>query len=430
MRVAYYSPLPPERSGIADYSALLLPALRERLDVVVARPRRPLLGRTDVALYHVGNNPQAHGWIVDALRRRPGVVVLHDLVLHHLVAGLTLARGNPGGYIAAMERDGGEEARRLAEDVAAGRVGAPWETGAERYPLAGEILDHATGLIVHSRYTERGAREEGYGGRIWRIPLAAAPVPDWGQVLQSRMAESSGVAMQDLTPQTAQIEGSPVIGSFGHVNPAKRIPQLLRAFAHVRERHPHARLVLAGAVAPGFELDRRIEGLGLEDAVVSEGYVDDRRLWGLMAACDVIVSLRAPSMGETSAAALQALALGKPLVVSDLGWFAELPEGAARRIPVGGREIEVLAGVLEELSVDERLRREMGAAAVEYVRAEHDLERVAELYLGALEWAVGGEAVADAVLAEVAQAAAEVEIGADSPELAAIARELRESDVV
>jgi len=105
VKVAYYSPLPPERSGIADYSALLLPALRRRMEVEVARRRRPALRRTDVALYHVGNNPQAHGWIVDALRRRPGVVVLHDLVLHHLVAGLTLARGNPSGYIAAMERD-------------------------------------------------------------------------------------------------------------------------------------------------------------------------------------------------------------------------------------------------------------------------------------------------------------------------------------
>jgi glycosyltransferase involved in cell wall biosynthesis len=409
VKVAYYSPLPPQRSGIADYSALLLPALRERLDVVVGRRRRPLLSETDVALYHVGNDPEAHGWIVDALRRRPGVVVLHDLVLHHLVAGLTLARRKPSAYIAAMERDGGPDARQLAEEVVAGRTRPPWETSPERYPLAGEVLDSATGLIVHSRYTERGARAEGYAGRIWRIPLAAAPVPE--------------VA-------SAEIDGSPVIGSFGHVNPAKRIPQLLRAFAQVRERWPRARLVLAGAVAPGFELESRVEELGLGEAVLREGYVDDWRLWALMRACDVIVSLRAPTMGETSAAALQALALGKPLVVSDLGWFAELPGEVARRIPVGGREIEALADVLEELAADEGARRDMGAAAVEHIRTEHDLERVAEAYLAALEWAAGGEAVADAVFAEVAQAAAEVEIGADSPELARIARRLRESDVV
>ena len=72
MKVSYYSPVPPERSGIADYSALLLPALRERIDVEVVRRgrKRPVRG-TDLALYHVGNNPDAHGWIVDALRRRP-----------------------------------------------------------------------------------------------------------------------------------------------------------------------------------------------------------------------------------------------------------------------------------------------------------------------------------------------------------------------
>ena len=72
MRVAYFSPMPPEQSGIADYSALLLPALRERIDVEVVRRGRKRAPRgTDVALYHVGNNPDAHAWIVDALRYTP-----------------------------------------------------------------------------------------------------------------------------------------------------------------------------------------------------------------------------------------------------------------------------------------------------------------------------------------------------------------------
>ena len=95
----------------------------------------PAPRRTDVALYHVGNNPEAHGWIVDALRRRPGVVVLHDFVLHHLVAGLTLARGNPAGYLDAMERDGGEVARPAARArVLDGGVRPLWETEPERLP--------------------------------------------------------------------------------------------------------------------------------------------------------------------------------------------------------------------------------------------------------------------------------------------------------
>ena len=108
MRVAYYSPLPPSRSGVADYSALLLPALSERIEVVVAKQGRfrrdPV---ADIALYHVGNDAEAHAWIVEALRRRRGLVVLHDYVLHHLVVGLTFARGDAAGYLAAMERENG-----------------------------------------------------------------------------------------------------------------------------------------------------------------------------------------------------------------------------------------------------------------------------------------------------------------------------------
>ncbi|MDX6527663.1 MAG: hypothetical protein QOI43_3174, partial [Gaiellales bacterium] len=77
MKVAYYSPLPPSRSGIADYSTLLLPALEERAEVVVAQQGRRAPA-ADVTLYHVGNDPEAHGWILDALWDRPGVVVLHE----------------------------------------------------------------------------------------------------------------------------------------------------------------------------------------------------------------------------------------------------------------------------------------------------------------------------------------------------------------
>jgi len=66
VKVAYFSPLPPERSGIADYSALLLPALGELVDVrVMPYGETTAPAGTDVCLYHVGNSPEAHGWIVE-----------------------------------------------------------------------------------------------------------------------------------------------------------------------------------------------------------------------------------------------------------------------------------------------------------------------------------------------------------------------------
>jgi len=137
MKVAYHSPMPPSHSGVADYSALLLPALRERLEVV--DPGAP----ADVAIYHVGNDPDAHGWIVDALRKRPGVVVMHEHVLHHLIAGITIGRGDGKGYLAAMERERGVVGRLLGLGVLDNLLPLLWETRPQDYPLCGTILEVA-----------------------------------------------------------------------------------------------------------------------------------------------------------------------------------------------------------------------------------------------------------------------------------------------
>jgi glycosyltransferase involved in cell wall biosynthesis len=402
VKVAYYSPLPPSRSGIADYSALLLPALRDRADVVVAE-RGKRAPDADVALYHVGNDPDAHGWIVDALRRRPGVVVLHEFVLHHLVSGITLGRGDARAYFDAMERDLGVIGRLLALGVADNLLPLLWETQPERFPLAGTVLDLAHGLIVHSRYVETRAREAGYAGAIWRVPHPAWP---------------------DLPIAPAAVAGDPLIGCFGYLNVNKRIPQLLEAFALLRRHRHGAKLLLVGGAGERFDLERRLERLGLDDsAIVREDYVPEERLWSLMAASDVLVNLRSPTMGETSGAVIRGLALAKPMLVSDVGWFAELPDNVALKIPVDEFEVQTIAGALE-LAAEHA--GELGRAAREYVRNEHGLDRAAAGYVAALEQAAGGDAVADAVLLRIAEAAAEVGLD-DAGELA---REARRAGIV
>ena len=384
MRVAYYSPLPPSRSGIADYSALLLPALRERIEVVVAEPGRRA-PTADVCHYHIGNDPDAHGWILDALGRRPGVVVLHEYVLHHLIAGTTIGRRDGRGYLAAMERELGVAGRLLGLGVLDNLLPLLWETQPERFPLCGPVLDLATGLVVHSRFVERRARESGFGGPVWRIPHPAWP-------------------MEHVTP-AADVAGDPLIGCFGFLNMNKRVPELLRAFAAFRQRRPGARLLLVGAAAERFDLDRRLERLGLGDGVERLDYVPEERLWSLMAACDVLVNLRYPTMGETSGSVIRGLSLGKAMIVSDVGWFAELPGGAVLKVPVDELEVPMLAAALE-LATDHR--DALGREGRRFVEREHALGRVAGLYAEALEDAAGGDAVADAVLRRVAEAAADV----------------------
>ena len=410
MKVALFSPMPPERSGIADYSALLLPALRERCEIVAVKrgSKKPPRG-IDLCVYHIGNNPDAHGWVVEALRRTPGTVVLHDFVLHHLVAGLTIGRRDGHGYLDAMEREGGVVGRLLGHAVLDKRIPPLWENRPEDFHLAGEVLELATGLIVHSRYVRDRARRAGYAGPVWIVPHPAFPVPDLAG---------------------ARVDGEPIFGTFGNVNASKRIPQLLEAFARVRAAHEEMGLLLVGATSPGFDLDRRLQRMGLDGSgLVREGYVDERRLWQLMIASDVHVNLRSPTMGETSGSAIRALSLGRPLIVSDVGWFSELPDNVALKIPVDELEVETLAAALELLVSRPDLRAEMGLAARDLAQREHGLEHVAELYTSAFEQAAGGPAVDDVVLGEVTEAAASVGIAPGSPEAREIAARLGEVDL-
>jgi glycosyltransferase involved in cell wall biosynthesis len=320
-------------------------------------------------------------------------------VLHHLIAGITIGRGNGRGYLDAMERDYGVAGRLLGLGVLDNLLPLIWETQPERFPLAGTVLDLADGVIVHSRYVERGVRAAGYGGPLWRIPHPAWP---------------------DEPVSPAGVTGDPLVGCFGYLNMNKRIPSLLEGFMLLRQERPGARLLLVGESAERFDLDRRLERLGIGgDALIREAWVSEERFWSLMAACDVLVNLRSPTMGETSGSVVRGLTLGKPMLVSDLGWFAELPDGVALRVPVDEYEVPTIAAALE-LAADRG--DELGAAAREYVRREHDLGATADAYVAALEETAGGEAVSRALLMRIAKAAADAGID-DVSELARAARE-------
>jgi glycosyltransferase involved in cell wall biosynthesis len=322
---------------------------------------------------------------------------------------VTIGRRDGHGYLDAMEREHGVVGRLLGHGVLDKRLPPLWEARPEDFPLAGEVLSLATGLVVHSHYVEDRARDAGFTRAIARVPHPAWPDP--------------GV-------EPAAIAGEPLVGAFGNVNQSKRVPQLLEAFARVRAEHPGARLLLVGATSPGFDLERRLQRLGLGgDGILREGYVDERRLWELMAACDIHVNLRSPTMGETSGTAIRALALGKPLVVSDVGWFAELPDGVALKVTVGDDEVADLAAALRLLVERPAARAAMGAAARALARGEHALARVAEQQAAAFELVAGGGAVADDVVRDVSEAAAGVGIAPGTPEAAEIARRLAEVDL-
>ena len=155
-----------------------------------------------------------------------------------------------------MEREGGVVGRLLGHAVLDKRIPPLWENRPEDFHLAGEVLGLAPGLIVHSHYVRDGRARPGTTGRSGSCRTRRSPC---------------------RTSAAADVDGAPLFGTFGNVNASKRMPQLLEAFARRPAAARGAGLLLVGAVSPGFDLDRRLQRLGLDGAgLVREGYVDER----------------------------------------------------------------------------------------------------------------------------------------------------------
>ncbi len=369
MRVAYLSPLPPERSGIADYSAELLPALAARceIELVVAEGARPdaagsaglavvresqlaerlAAGRYDAVLYQIGNDGRFHGGIYDLALRHPGVVVMHEVVLHHLVRHRTVGAGRAEAYVEALRYAygrSGEQAGRRAVDA-----GVPVDPFV--FPLFEELVDRSRALLVHNEYCrERILRSRG-GARVAVVPHHLSLAAPAGVELDPRAARAAlGIE-----------EGEFVAATFGFITPAKRVDVLLRAFARLRRAVANARLILVGEVEPRYNV-AALEG-ARETGVSWIGRTDLGQFLQWMAACDVAVNLRWPTGGETSGTLVRLLGMGKPVIATRAGAFAEIPAGCCALVDVAGEEAEMLEALLRELAEQPALRREMGENA-------------------------------------------------------------------
>jgi glycosyltransferase involved in cell wall biosynthesis len=381
MRVAYFSPLPPERSGIADYSRELLPALAEQVELTLyaADPRqvdqalrrqfpiRPLAQypqeqwQFDIPLYQMGNS-QYHASFYPLLLRYPGLVVLHDYAIHHFIAHMTLDQGNFSAYAREMTYVWGVPGMQRAQAMRLGQArAAVFET-----PLNRRLLDSSLGLIVHSGYVADLVRQQGCDVPQSIIPALIEELPG-----QSRRDE-------------LQLDQNTVLfASYGVITGPKQIDLILRVFRRLRETVPNAHYLLVGEVLPEVEIAALIGELDLASAVTHIDYVPDLGCFiDWVHSADIVVNLRQPTMGETSATALRAMAAARPLIVNDLGWYAEIPEKAALKIRPADEDSLLSAMIC--LAQSPELRQEIGAAGRRYTRQECHPQTIAAAYVRAL----------------------------------------------
>src|SRR5947209_12817267 len=212
-------------SACADWCRSLLsdvdPALRKQAEVeVVSDGQRPTANGQRI--YHLGNNPH-HEWIYNEAMQHPGVIVLHDIVLHHLIVEMTLARGDANGYIAALQANHGEAGAAWARGRAAGLHS---EMGNFLLPASVDVANRSRAVIVHNRYAADRLQSFGVTTPIHVVPHPFEPQPS-ARGRRDAVRAQHGFASNDR-----------VIGLFGFLTSAKRADVVLAAFAEAKARDP------------------------------------------------------------------------------------------------------------------------------------------------------------------------------------------------
>lgn len=334
MKINWFSPLPPAPTDIAHYTTRVLPALAAHAQITLWTDQKEWnkdlqqwakirsfrgaeadwteLNRADVTFYHIGNNPLFHGGIWQISRRSPGLVVLHDMRLHHFFDGLYREQWHDrAGYLAVMQRFYGAAARADAVrcyDTNASNI----NDMAQRYPLTELAIENAAGVVVHTRTAFEELQRAAQQPIVYApLPFAAPPLPPDDLRTDSR---------PDGPPPYRLI-------IFGYLGRNRRLSEIFTALAALPERSLF-RLDIYGEIADRAATETEIRLAGLEQQTKVHGFVAETELDAALARAHLAFNLRYPTMGEASGSQLRIWAHALPSLATKVGWYATLDAGS------------------------------------------------------------------------------------------------------
>ena len=383
MRIAYFSPLNPVKSGISDFSEELIPELGKNMNIEIFTIKGQVKNkeiskkfkvhniseyedenirrRFDLAVFHIGNSYACHSEIVETFKNYGGIIELHDASLHHYLAEETIVKHENDKYVEIMEYCHGKKGRETALRFLNGEIGAPWETSSARFTVCKHLIDRAQGVIVHSDFAKQmvlGIRPD---AKVVNIPLHTPDICTNYEVLKKNARKKLGIS-DDIY----------IFGAFGHATVHKRIPQILQALSQYKKEKGNFHFYIVGQ-ATGLELEAMVKELDLEKEVTVTGYtsLEDFKLY--MQACDVAFNLRYPTQGESSASLHRLLGIGKPVLVTNIGSFREYSESIVYKVGYGNEEIQEILKVLFELTKSKDTYNEKCKQIVEYAKENYSL---------------------------------------------------------
>ena len=379
-KIAFFGPINPTRSGIADYDEELLPLLRRHYEIDVFTekgdpnrervfPHGTFIERFrrepyDLNLYQLGNS-LIHEIEYGYLYQYPGAVVFHDYVLHHARAKMLMLKGLVEEYQDEV-RCAHPEEPRLAKSMYGGLVG---DLLLYYYPFVKLVLQASLAAGAHTDVIAQKLR-------VTNTPVVKIPM---------------FVDVDPVSDSSSLYPGRIVLASFGLATPEKRINKVLNVLGDLRWYYPSLLFLIVGEVATHYSLREEVKRREMQEFVEITGHVDRAQFHRLMTRSDIVINLRYPSAGEMSATLLRALAYGKPVLMSRLEHLQEIPEDAAIRVRPD-REEEDLFHHLWQLVESSSMRERYGISAQRYMQEHHRPEQTVEKYRELIETALARKA--------------------------------------
>jgi glycosyltransferase involved in cell wall biosynthesis len=358
--IGHYAPRPGARTGVADYAAALEAALSKR-DAVLPN------AAGDVRLYHIGNN-RLHLEIYAEALRVPGVILLHDAVLHHFMLGALSEQE----YLDEFAWNYGEWRRDLARELWRDRGASGSDPRYFQYPMLRRIVERSRAIIVHNS----GAAEMARSASPQCPPVHVIPHLGEGTAANAEAAI-------DFRRKAGVSPGVTLFGIFGYLRESKRICPSISAFRRLHALHPDSALLLAGE-SVSSDLTRLLEIEAGHPAIVRVSHLEERNLQDALSAIDCCINLRYPGAGETSGIAIRAMAAAKPVILTDISENSDYPPETRLRVAPGPSEIAELLDNMILVSEFPALARQTGAAARRHIREIHAPDRIAAIFHDAL----------------------------------------------
>lgn len=375
----YVSPMGPVRSGISDYSEILVAALKKKFDITIYIDNYEMnnsnlatqckvvkhgcdqidFSSYDYIIYNIGNNPYFHEYIYETCLQYPGMIILHDFILYYLFVGYYQSRGTL--YSKVFQEEGMENFFKIKMAVKDNHINLLEQKNlAERFSFNNELIKSKNKIMVHSWYSYNKLLDSGFVDKENVAKINMIPQID---------KEAKIVPKEYLMSKYHIPPNTMIISSFGYIAPTKMNHSICEVVKKISAEIEQK--VCYVMVGEGIYVDSYVDGR----LVIKTGYVDLDEFNSFIEYSDIIINLRYPSMGETSGAMLRILQKGKACIINDGGWFSELPETCVIKVCLDKLNEELTDRLLYYIR-NPQYRERIEECAKEYIKKEYDSEDI------------------------------------------------------